>query len=162
MSDDEGRTGGGAGGDDDVSLPKATVNKIIAELLPAGVTASKETKDLIIECCKEFVLAISSEANEICEKESKKTMNPEHVVAALKALGFEDFVVGVEDVLKDHKELAKGEKANKKKKAAGNGMSQEELLAAQEALFAASKAKYEAGGGAAPAGEGDAEPKAEE
>lgn len=32
----------------------------------------------------EFVMAISSEANEICEKESKKTMTPEHVLAALK------------------------------------------------------------------------------
>ncbi|GAA5820544.1 hypothetical protein JCM11251_003040 [Rhodosporidiobolus azoricus] len=155
MSDDEARAGGAAGagaGDDEVSLPKATVNKLIAELLPEGVTASKEVKDLIVECCKEFVLTVSSEANEICEKESKKTMNPDHVVSALKALGFEDFVEGVEDVLKDHKELAKGEKANKKKKAAGNGMSQEELLAAQEALFAASKARFEAGGAAPAAG----------
>jgi hypothetical protein len=76
----------------------------------------------------EFVLAVSSEANEICEKESKKTMNPDHVVSALKvrtrsvptpssctdsqhcpaqALGFEEFVDGCQDVLKDHKELAK-------------------------------------------------------
>ena len=32
----------------------------------------------------EFVLAIASEANEICEKDSKKTMVPEHILAALK------------------------------------------------------------------------------
>jgi hypothetical protein len=81
------------------------------------------------------VLTIASEANEICEKDSKKTMMPEHIVAALKvrtrthldspssrhpvtsaltyawfiwqALGFEDFVGEVEDVLGEHKELAK-------------------------------------------------------
>ncbi|BGP16579.1 negative cofactor 2 transcription regulator complex subunit ncb2 [Rhodosporidiobolus nylandii] len=153
MSDDEGTRGGGAG-DDDVSLPKATVNKIIAG------AASKEVKDLICECCKEFVVTISSEANEICEKESKKTISPDHIVTALKDLGFEDFVEGVQDVLKDHKELAKGEKAKKAKKAKGNGMSQEELLKAQEELFAASRARFEAGAGAAPT-EGEAEAKAE-
>lgn len=32
----------------------------------------------------EFVLAIASEANEICEKDLKKTMLPEHILAALK------------------------------------------------------------------------------
>ncbi|GAA6000032.1 hypothetical protein JCM10207_006021 [Rhodosporidiobolus poonsookiae] len=161
MSDDEGPRGGASAGDDDVALPKATVNKLVAELLPEGFSASKEVKDLIVDCCKEFVLTISSEANEICEKESKKTMNPDHVVSALKALGFEDFVEGVEDVLKEHKDLAKGEKAKKAKKAAGNGLSPEEALAMQEKLFAASRARMDGGvsggGEAAPA-----EPKEEE
>jgi hypothetical protein len=32
----------------------------------------------------EFILLVSGEANEICEKSSKKTILPEHVVAALK------------------------------------------------------------------------------
>ncbi|TNY24806.1 histone-fold-containing protein [Rhodotorula diobovata] len=150
MSDDE--TPRTTGGDDDVSLPKATVAKLITELLPEGFTATKEVKDLITDCCKEFVLTVASEANEICEKDSKKTMLPDHVVNALKALGFEDFVAGVEDVLKDHKELAKGEKAKKAKRAAGNGMSPEEALALQEQMFAASRAKFEAGAAPGEAG----------
>lgn len=48
-------------------------------------------------------------------------------------------------MLKDHKELAKGEKQKKAKKASGSGLSQEELLRQQELLFAASRAKFEAG-----------------
>lgn len=51
----------------------------------------------------------------------------------------------VAEVLKDHKELAKGEKQKKAKKQSGSGLSQEELLRQQEELFAASKAKFEAG-----------------
>ncbi|GAA6052893.1 hypothetical protein JCM3770_004396 [Rhodotorula araucariae] len=147
MSDDEALRAPAA--DDDVSLPKATVSKLITELLPEGYSATKDVKDLITDCCKEFVLTVASEANEICEKDSKKTMLPDHVLGALKALGFEDFVAGVEDVLKDHKELAKGEKAKKAKRAAGNGMSPEEALALQEQMFAASRAKFEAGAGPA-------------
>ncbi|KAM0755172.1 histone-fold-containing protein [Meredithblackwellia eburnea MCA 4105] len=149
MSDDEfgGRGGAGAIGDDDVNLPKATINKLIQELMPGEFSCAKDAKDLIADCCKEFVLAISSEANEICEKDSKKTMMPEHILAALKALGFDDMVEDVSEVLQDHKEIAKGEKQKKAKKlGGGSGMTQEELLAAQEQLFAASRAKFEAGG----------------
>ena len=32
----------------------------------------------------EFIHLISAEANEICEKESKKTIAPEHILTALK------------------------------------------------------------------------------
>ncbi|PRQ74594.1 Histone-fold-containing protein [Rhodotorula toruloides] len=161
-SDDEGPRSGG-GGDDEVALPKSTINKLIAESLPAGFSAAKEVKDLMAECCKEFLLAVSSEANEICEKDSKKTMLPDHILSALKALGFEEFVSGVEDVLADHKEVKKGEKAKKAKKAAGNGMTEEEMLKIQEELFAKSRARMDAGEGAAPAalGEGEGEAKEE-
>ena len=36
--------------------------------------------------CEEFIHLISSEANEICEQESKKTIAPEHIITALKVL----------------------------------------------------------------------------
>lgn len=123
MSDHEGPSGAG---DDELSLPKATVQKLIAgepsvstapvstqadgcqfysEILPKDILSSKESRDLIIECCvgmpfplpcslcdtpadyhlqPEFIHMISTEANEICEKEAKKTISPEHIVGALK------------------------------------------------------------------------------
>ncbi|KAI5481901.1 histone-fold-containing protein [Pseudohyphozyma bogoriensis] len=145
MSDNEDVAFGGSN-DEDLGLPKATIAKLIQELLPPEFTCAKDAKDLMAECCKEFVLAISSEANEICEKDAKKTMLPEHILEALKALGFENMVDEISEVLSEHKELAKGEKQKKAKKMGGSGMTQEELLAAQEALFSASRAKFEAGG----------------
>lgn len=67
MSDREGLSGA-PGNDDDLSLPKATVAKMITglyllllifrspcssfvELLPKDVVCAKETRDLVIECC---------------------------------------------------------------------------------------------------------------
>lgn len=66
MSDREGLSGGGST-DEDLSLPKATVakmisgthfqphsfyfNHLILELLPSDVVCAKETRDLVIECC---------------------------------------------------------------------------------------------------------------
>jgi hypothetical protein len=71
MSDREGHSGGVPGTDEDLSLPKATVAKMIAgalvinlnfskhltrfcvgiELLPNDLACAKETRDLVIECC---------------------------------------------------------------------------------------------------------------
>lgn len=51
MSDTEERLGGSGGNDDEVSLPRATVQKLIQELLPSDMSVAKEVKDLIIEAC---------------------------------------------------------------------------------------------------------------
>ncbi|KAH8113425.1 histone-fold-containing protein [Phellopilus nigrolimitatus] len=142
MSDREGASGAAAV-DDELSLPKATVAKMISELLPNDVTCAKETRDLVIECCVEFIHLISSEANEICEQESKKTIAPEHIITALKRLGFEDFTTEVEDVLKDHKKLVK-DREKKVSKFEQSGLTEEQLQAQQEALFAASRARFDA------------------
>jgi len=141
MSDREGHSGPPPT-DDDLSLPKATVAKMISELLPSDIVCAKETRDLVIECCVEFIHLISSEANEICEQESKKTIAPEHIIAALKRLGFDAFTHEVEDVLKDHKQQQK-DREKKVSKFEQSGMTEEELLAKQEELFAASRAKYQ-------------------
>ncbi|KAH9938442.1 histone-fold-containing protein [Fomitopsis serialis] len=140
MSDRE--TGGVPGSDEDLSLPKATVAKMITELLPSDTSCAKETRDLVIECCVEFIHLISSEANEICEKESKKTIAPEHIISALKHLGFESFTTEVEDVLKDHKQQQK-DREKKVSKLESSGLTEEELARQQEELFAASRAKFQ-------------------
>jgi histone H3/H4 len=99
-------------------LPKATVQKIISEILtglaandPAGpsseMTFAKDARDLLIECCVEFVTLISSEANEIAEKEAKKTIAAEHVVKALTELGFEEYIADIAEVAVEHKEQQK-------------------------------------------------------
>uniref|UniRef100_A0A8H7XWW8 Transcription factor CBF/NF-Y/archaeal histone domain-containing protein n=1 Tax=Psilocybe cubensis TaxID=181762 RepID=A0A8H7XWW8_PSICU len=144
MSDREGHSGGGAPTDDDLSLPKATVAKMIAELLPNDVVCAKETRDLVIECCVEFIHLISSEANEICEQENKKTIAPEHIITALTRLGFTTFAPEVESVLKDHKQQQK-DREKKVSKFEKSGMTEEELAAAQEELFAQSRARYNNG-----------------
>ncbi|CAL1702314.1 unnamed protein product [Somion occarium] len=157
MSDNEGHSAAPPS-EEDLSLPKATVAKMIAELLPNGVTCAKDTRDLIIECCVEYIHLISSEANEICEQDAKKTIAPEHIISALKRLGFETFTAEVEDVLKDHKQQQKvsllvkhmtcglrllQEREKKVSKLELSGLSEEELLRQQQELFAQSLAKYQ-------------------
>ena len=40
----------------------------------------------------EFVQLLSSEANEIATKEKKNTITPEHLLKAIRDLGFTDFI----------------------------------------------------------------------
>lgn len=135
------------GGDDDLSLPRATVQKIIQEMLPKEMVCAKDTVTLIIDCCVEFIHLISSQANDICEKESRKTIAPEHILSALKELGFDSYVEEVESVLKEHKVQQK-EREKKSNKLNKSEFTEEELLKQQEALFAASRARFAAGGAA--------------
>ncbi|KAH7100626.1 histone-fold-containing protein [Auriculariales sp. MPI-PUGE-AT-0066] len=141
MSEDERPDPRGAPPDEELSLPKATVTKMIQELLPQDFTVAKETRDLVIECCVEFIHLVSAEANEICESESKKTIAPEHIISALKKLGFEEFEGDVQTVYRDHKQALK-EREKKTSKLEASGLTEEELAAQQEALFAASRAKF--------------------
>jgi histone H3/H4 len=85
------------------------VQKIVTEILPpsSGLTFGKDARDLLIECCVEFITLISSEANEISEKEAKKTIACEHITKALEQLGFGEYIADIMEVANEHKEQSK-------------------------------------------------------
>lgn len=87
----------------------ATVQKIISEILPAssGMTFGRDARDLLIECCVEFIRMLSSEANDISEKEARKTIATEHIEKALKELDFEEYIPDILAAVEDFKEVAK-------------------------------------------------------
>ncbi|EFA78852.1 putative histone-like transcription factor [Heterostelium album PN500] len=111
--------------DDNLSLPKATVSKLIKEVLPEGVKCSTETRDLILECCVE----------------TRKTIAAEHVIKALNELGFNEYTQKVSEVYDKHKEEASA-KPSKSKKFEGN-KPPEQLLREQQLLFAQAKSAYQ-------------------
>ncbi|KAF1821258.1 CBF/NF-Y family transcription factor [Dissoconium aciculare CBS 342.82] len=139
------------GGNDDLSLPKATVGKIITEVLSTNpslggtngnsMSFAKETRDLLIECCVEFITMISAEANEIAEKEAKKTIASEHVTKALEELGFAEYVPELLRVVDQFKSQA-ANRERKQNKIDASGMTAEELIRAQEELFKSAGDKY--------------------
>lgn len=68
-----------SGNDDDLTIPRAAINKMIKETLP-NVRVANDARELVVNCCTEFIHLVSSEANEICNKSEKKTISPEHVI----------------------------------------------------------------------------------
>lgn len=127
---------------------------------------TKDARDILIDCCVEFISLVSSEANDIMERESKKTISPEHVGDALKELGFPEYVQEVLATAGDQKEQLKvricaewrlrgwrwktklmnlQSREKKTSKMDQSGLSQEELEAKQRELFQMATDKYNQG-----------------
>ncbi|KAI8925561.1 histone-fold-containing protein [Entophlyctis helioformis] len=132
------------GTDEDLSLPKATMAKLIQELLPPDMVCAKEARDLLTDCCVEFIHLLSSESNEIAERETRKTISGEHVVAALKSLGFESYVDQLDEVVTDHQKNVK-DREKRRFRLERSGLTEEELLRSQEELFAKARERFAAG-----------------
>lgn len=120
--------------DDDLSIPRASMNKMIKQLLP-NVRVANESRELILNCCREFILLLSSEANVVCNNQSKKTINADHVVSALERLGFADYCVNVQDVARKCKDV-KNKRRKQSTRLENLGIPEEELLRQQQELFA--------------------------
>ena len=54
----------------------------------------------------EFIHLLASEASEISDKQQKKVISPEHIVEALRTLGFHQYIGEVKQVHKEYKEQA--------------------------------------------------------
>ncbi|CAK9291675.1 unnamed protein product [Gordionus sp. m RMFG-2023] len=125
--------------DDEPTIPRAILNKIFKETIPS-VRVASETRELILNCCSDFIRFISTEAYKICNESDKKTIVPEHILTALQNLGFHDFVPDANIVLNDCKDrMAK--RKRKSHRLENLGIPEEELLRQQEELFA--KARLE-------------------
>ncbi|KAL6940704.1 negative cofactor 2 transcription regulator complex subunit ncb2 [Hanseniaspora vineae] len=126
---------------EDVSLPKATVQKIISEVLAnTDITVSKEARDLIIDGGIEFIMILASMASDMADTENKKTITQEHVIKALEELEFQEFIPQLHDVINDHQKLLK-QKQIRDSKLKKSGLSEEELIRQQEELFKKSRTR---------------------
>jgi len=130
--------------DEEETLPKATISKIISEQLPPTVHCPRETRELLMDCCIEFIHLLTGEANDVCEGAGRKTINPEHIIEALQRLGFTACLQAVQDTLDDSLKHHQREKERVKasNKMESSGLSPEELQRQQEELFLQARLKY--------------------
>ncbi|XP_023337999.1 protein Dr1 [Eurytemora carolleeae] len=120
--------------EDELTIPRAAMNKMIKEILP-NIRVANEARELVLSCCTEFIHLVSSESNEVCNQQQKKTISAEHVFAALHKLGFGDFVKEAEEVLSECKESA-AKRRRQSTRLENLGIPEEELLRQQQELFA--------------------------
>ncbi|XP_076343618.1 protein Dr1-like [Tachypleus tridentatus] len=120
--------------DEDLTIPRAAVNKMIKEILPS-VRVASDARELILNCCTEFIHHIASEANEICNAQQKKTISADHILRALESLGFKEYRHEAETVLKDCKAVV-AKRRKQSTRLEDLGIPEEELLRQQQELFA--------------------------
>nr|ABM66107.1 CCAAT-box binding factor HAP3-like protein [Selaginella davidii] len=72
-------------------MPIANVIRIMRKVLPAHAKISDDAKETIQECVSEFISFITSEANDKCQREQRKTITAEDLLWAMSKLGFDDY-----------------------------------------------------------------------
>ncbi|XP_052183185.1 nuclear transcription factor Y subunit B-1-like [Diospyros lotus] len=73
-------------------MPIANVIRIMRKVLPRHAKISDDAKETMQECVSEFISFITSEANERCQREQRKTITAEDVLWAMSKLGFDDYI----------------------------------------------------------------------
>ncbi|KAG0672999.1 negative cofactor 2 transcription regulator complex subunit ncb2 [Pichia californica] len=128
---------------DDLSLPRATIQKILTEILPNDSCLTKEAREALIECCINFIMIVATESNDIAEQELKKTISTDHVISALHNLGFDHYIPILEEFVESCRNNAKIKEKRKESKFVKSGLTEEELLAKQQELFKASRERLQ-------------------
>jgi nuclear transcription Y subunit beta len=118
MADDErggGGSGDGGGGggegpsgdgrEQDHLLPIANIGRIMKQGVPRSAKISKDAKECVQECVSEFISFITSEANDKCVQEKRKTINGDDLIWAMKSLGFDSYVEPLTIYLNRYKEV---------------------------------------------------------
>nr|CAI5838673.1 unnamed protein product [Callosobruchus analis] len=85
---------------EDLTLPNASVQKIIKEALPDNTNVGKDARLALSRAASVFVLYVTSQASNEAQKVNRKTLTKEDVINALKDLEFENFIEPLQTALK--------------------------------------------------------------
>ncbi|KAL5974367.1 hypothetical protein ACLOJK_031031 [Asimina triloba] len=86
-------------------MPIANVIRIMRKVLPTHAKISDDAKETVQECVSEYISFITSEANERCQREQRKTITAEDVLWAMSKLGFDDYIEPLCAYLHRYREL---------------------------------------------------------
>lgn len=120
-TDDKAVAEDGAVREQDKFLPIANISRIMKEGLPQNAKISKDAKELVQQCVSDFIIFVTSEASDKCQREKRKTVNGDDILWAMKSLGFEDAVVVLTTYLQKIREAEGVEKHAKSAANAAEG-----------------------------------------
>eukprot|EP00826_Nyctotherus_ovalis_P036444 TRINITY_DN3230_c0_g2_i1.p1 TRINITY_DN3230_c0_g2~~TRINITY_DN3230_c0_g2_i1.p1 ORF type:complete len:130 (+),score=42.05 TRINITY_DN3230_c0_g2_i1:108-497(+) len=72
-------------------LPRKSIKDIMKKALPDRINISKDCINFVKECSTEFICFIITVANEKRQKDHRKSLDPNDIVYALKALKFRKY-----------------------------------------------------------------------
>ncbi|KAI5078459.1 hypothetical protein GOP47_0006130 [Adiantum capillus-veneris] len=99
----------GSGREQDRLMPIANVIRMMRKVLPAHVKIADDAKDTIQECVSEFISFVTSEANDRCQREQRRTITAEDIMWAMLKLGFDDYIEPLSLYLQRFRELEGGD-----------------------------------------------------
>lgn len=73
-------------------LPIANVARVMKRMIPSSGKIAKDAKECVQECVSEFISFITSEANDKCLSEKRKTISADDLLDAITNMGFDNYV----------------------------------------------------------------------
>ncbi|KAF5206114.1 Nuclear transcription factor y subunit b-6 [Thalictrum thalictroides] len=78
--------------DPDIYMPIANIIRIMRKILPVHAKISDEAKETMQESVTEYISIVTTEANERCQREQRKTVTADDLLWAMTKLGFDEYV----------------------------------------------------------------------
>mmetsp|Transcript_11489 Transcript_11489/g.11506 ORF Transcript_11489/g.11506 Transcript_11489/m.11506 type:complete len:162 (+) Transcript_11489:104-589(+) len=116
----------------DKYLPIANVARIMKKMLPVTAKIAKDGKECMQECVSEFISFITSEAEDRCLQEKRKTVSGDDILWAMGTLGFDNYVEPLNLYLEKYRLSQKSDRPEKRQKKNEDG--EEDDDAQHEAL----------------------------
>ncbi|XP_064109809.1 LOW QUALITY PROTEIN: DNA polymerase epsilon subunit 3-like [Macrobrachium nipponense] len=114
---------------EDLNLPNAVITRLIKDSLPEGIVVAKEARSAIARAASVFVLYTTSTANNLAQKNKKKTVSAQDIFNAMKEMEFEKFVEPLQESLDLYKKSMQNKKEQNKEAKAKAKKEEEEKKA---------------------------------
>ncbi|KAI3800644.1 hypothetical protein L1987_28738 [Smallanthus sonchifolius] len=116
-------------------MPIANVIRIIRKILPPHAKISDDSKETIQECVSEFISFVTSEANDRCQREQRKTITAEDILWAMNKLGFDDYIEPLTVYLHRYRDIDGGERGPMKAEAQAKSFGVDDVYRTGHRLF---------------------------
>lgn len=86
-------------------MPVSNIIRIMRRVLPMHAKIADDAKETIQQCVSEFISFVTSEANDKCQREQRKTITADDILWAALKLGFDDYVEPLGIYLKRYRDI---------------------------------------------------------
>ncbi|XP_058209942.1 nuclear transcription factor Y subunit B-3-like [Rhododendron vialii] len=77
--------------DQDYYVPTANITRVMRRVLPPQAKIADDAKETVQQCVTEYINMITSEANDRCHREGRKTITADDILWAIERLGFDNY-----------------------------------------------------------------------
>ncbi|KAF7144950.1 hypothetical protein RHSIM_Rhsim04G0012600 [Rhododendron simsii] len=77
--------------DQDCYVPTANITRVMRRVLPPQAKIADDAKETVQQCVTEYINMITSEANDRCHREERKTITADDILWAIERLGFDNY-----------------------------------------------------------------------
>ncbi|KAE9456580.1 hypothetical protein C3L33_11520, partial [Rhododendron williamsianum] len=77
--------------DQDYYVPTANITRVMRRVLPLQAKITDEAKETVQQCVTEYINMVTSEANDRCHREERKTITADDILWAIERLGFDNY-----------------------------------------------------------------------